>query len=95
MHGRWQKAKRAHQTNVLSCPSYDDLRMESAVFCYVVGEGHHDKTIPELSWELSSLSDGVEGDAVERAVREFVGAGLLRIDGGRVVPVQSVGIQAE
>ena len=29
------------------------------------------------------------GDAVERAIRELVGAGLLRCDGGYVVPTRA------
>jgi hypothetical protein len=68
----------------LPCPSGDDLRIQSAILCYVLGEGHREETIPQLARRFSS-EDG-EGDAVERAVRELVGAGLLRIERGKVVP---------
>ncbi len=67
----------------LACPSYEDLRIQSAILGYVVGEGHHEETIFELARKFSE--DG-EDDAVERGVRDLVGAGLLRIEGARVVP---------
>lgn len=68
----------------MACPSYDDLKTELEILTYVVGEGHHDKTIIELALEFSESDD--EGHAVERAVRELVGARLLSMNRGRVVP---------
>jgi len=70
------------QANDLAYPSYENLRMQSAILNHVVGEGHHD-TILELARRFSL--DG-EGDAVERAVRDLVRVRLLSIDGGRVIP---------
>lgn len=71
------------------CLSDDDLRIQSAVLTYVVGEGHHDKTIIELAWELAPHDD--DSDAVERAIRELVGARLLSMKKGEVVPGRAVG----
>jgi hypothetical protein len=70
---------------VLTCPSYDDLLVESGVLGYVVGDGHHDKTAPDLGRIFSGGNRNTSA-AVERAVRELVGAGLLRIERGRVLP---------
>jgi hypothetical protein len=67
----------------LACPSYEDLRIQSALLGYVLGEGHHEETIFELARRFST--DG-EGDAVERAVCDLVGGRLLSIDAGKVVP---------
>lgn len=68
--------------SALVSPSYEDLRAQSVVLAYVVGEGHHDKTIVELACRFS---EG-EGSAVERAVRDLVAGGLLSIDRGKVIP---------
>lgn len=52
-----------------------------------LGERFTHLTIPELSFRLSAeLGQGGEGSAVERAIRELVRSGLLRMDGGRVIP---------
>jgi hypothetical protein len=69
-----------------ACPSYEDLRVRSAILAYVVGESYHDLTILDLAVELSPTDDS---DAVERAVRDLVGEELLSIDGGKVVPGQT------
>jgi hypothetical protein len=69
----------------LACLSYDDIRSQSTVLAHVIGEGHSDETILDLALHLSLD----EGDSVERAVRDLVGGGMLRIDKGKVVPALS------
>jgi hypothetical protein len=46
-------------------------------------------TICELSREINEGEDFSEGDAVERAVRDLVGTGLLRCDGASVLPTRA------
>lgn len=47
-------------------------------------------TIPELSRTLNAEPGGFEdSDAVERAVRELVGAGLLHCRNGFVLPTRA------
>jgi predicted transcriptional regulator len=70
----------------LDCLSEEDLQARSAVLAYVVGEGHHDETILALARQFSPRSHSA---AVERAIRDLVGEGLLAIDAGRVVPSES------
>lgn len=65
----------------LSCPSYEELRARMAILAYVVGESHEDETIFQLAWKFSPSPDNT---AVERAVRDLVGEGLLTIDVGKV-----------
>src|SRR6478672_4114942 len=80
-HGRMRAAKDLLRVPTsLACHSYEELRVQSAVLAYVVGEGHHDQTILELAMELSPATDS---DAVGRAVRDLVGEALLTIDGGK------------
>ncbi len=86
VHRRLKEAKRSAVTGEIACPSYDDMRTQAAVLGLVVGEGHHGLTIYELARRYSAAGDG---DAVERAVRDLVGQGLLSIDAGKVVPGQA------
>jgi hypothetical protein len=64
-------------------PGGDDLLVQSAVLAHVVAEGNHDQTIFELAQKFSLTP---AGDAVERAVRDMVGAELLSLARGKVVP---------
>jgi hypothetical protein len=73
----------AGEATPLSCASDDDLRIQSAILGHIVNDGHRDQTILEPSLKLSPHS---LGGSVEWAVRELVGAGLLCIEGGKVVP---------
>jgi len=83
MQQRWRHTANLKRTRgTLACPSYEDLRIQSAVLGFVVGEGHHDLTIFELAHRFSQD----EGNAVERAVRDLVGVGVLTIEAGKVVP---------
>jgi hypothetical protein len=83
LHRRLRDAKRSVGTGALACPSYEDMRIQSAILGFVVGEGHNDLTIFELACRYSHANNG---DRVERAVRDLVGSGLLSIDAGKVVP---------
>jgi hypothetical protein len=61
--------------------------VESVVLAYLVTERPQGMTILMLSLHLNAEFDqGVEGSAVERAVRELVRDGQLRMQGGKVVP---------
>lgn len=61
----------------------EDAMVERAVLALVLSFHPATLTIYELARELSK---GPEDDAVERAVRDLVGAGLLRCDGPFAVP---------
>ena len=82
LHHRLKEDKRLAATGEIACLSYEDIRTQAAILGFVVGESHHDLTIFELACRFSRD----ERDAVERAVRDLVGAGMLNIDGGKVVP---------
>jgi hypothetical protein len=82
MRHRLRQAQLEEETDALACPSYEDLRIQAVVMAYLLGEGRFDETI----FELANRFSPDEGDAVERAVRDLVGAGVLSIDGGKVVP---------
>jgi len=67
-------------------PLYEELRARFAVLAYVVGEGHHDETVLALARRFSPSGNSA---AVEMAVRDLVGEGLLTIDSGKVVPARA------
>ncbi|HEX3734965.1 MAG TPA: hypothetical protein VHU86_07385 [Solirubrobacterales bacterium] len=69
-------------------PASEDTRTESAVLAFVLEEHPAHLTIPELSLAINRqeiLSLACD-DAVERAIRELVGAGLLHCQGAFVLP---------
>lgn len=76
----WGRTSGADHDRV--CPSYEDLRIQSVITAYVIGEGHHDETI----FELANRFSPDEGDAVERAVRDLIAGGVLSMNRGKVVP---------
>jgi len=80
---RLEQSARPPAPDELACPSFDEVRIHSAVLAYVVGEGHHDETIFGLAL---MFSPGPESAAVEMAVRDLVGEHLLKIEGGKVTP---------
>lgn len=82
MRHRWRQTQDRGTADALACSSYDDLRIQLVVLSYVIGEGCHDETIFELACRFSTD----DGDAVERAVCDLVGGGVLSIDRGKVVP---------
>jgi len=70
-------------------PSEEDARVEAAVLAFVLEEHPDCLTIPELSLALNADPGFDSDDAVERAIRELVGAGLLHCQGGLVVPTRA------
>ena len=72
-------------------PAAEDAKVESAVLDYVLCEHPAHLTIPELSLAMNGQHDHEfsRHDAVERAIRELVGAGLFHIAGGLVVPTRA------
>jgi hypothetical protein len=72
-------------------PASEDRRTESAVLALVLEEHPAHLTIPELSLAINQqTADEFDSeDAVERAIRELVGAGLLHLAAGFVVPTRA------
>lgn len=67
-------------------PADEDKAAEVAVLSFLFDEHPNQLTIAEVSWALNSGSGDFGGDdAVERAVRELVGARLLHCQGGFVL----------
>ncbi len=92
LHRRLRDAKRSVVTEALACPSYEDMRIQSAILGFVIGEGQHNLTIFELA---RKFAPNPASAAVEQAVRDLVGQLLLTIDRGRVAPgPASLGDQA-
>ncbi len=82
-------------TNPTDCgerhPAAEDAKAERAVLAFLLEEHPSQLTIPELSLALNAAQDRfAANDAVERAVRELVGAGLLRCQGAFVVPTRAM-----
>ena len=66
-------------------PAAEDRRTERAVLAFLLDQHAAPLTIPELSLTLNASEDFAAEDAVERAIRELVGAGLLHLSGGLVL----------
>jgi hypothetical protein len=65
----------------------DDALVQSVVLAYIITERSEGVTIPMLSLHFNAEFDqGEKGLAVERAVRELVSEGRLRMEVGLVVP---------
>ena len=75
---------------VTPIPSNDDRKVEWAVLSFLLDEHpDHQLTISEVSRALNaSAADFGTEDAVERAIRELVGAGLLHCERGFVLPTR-------
>jgi hypothetical protein len=74
-----------------SAPAIQDAKVERAALAFLI-DRHPDRlTIPQVSRAMNTKPGGgsESGDAVERAIRELVGAGLLRCEGGYVVPTRA------
>jgi hypothetical protein len=70
---------------VTQSPARDDARTEAAVLGLLLAEHPAQLTVKEISLALyGEAADFRHADAVERAVGELVGAGLLRRSGGLV-----------
>lgn len=64
-----------------------DVRDQAVVLTFVLALHPRHLTIPDLARSLNGESDGFKRpDAVERAVLDLVGIGLIVIDGGLAQP---------
>lgn len=83
------------ETNPTDCdrnpahPSAEDAKAERVVLAFLLEEHPSLPTIPELSRALNADLGFDTDDAVERAVRELVGAGLLHCEGAFIVPTRA------
>ena len=60
---------------------------QRVVLAFLLGKHPTRHTIPEVAQGLYAHLGGFESeDAVERAIRDLVGRGLLRCDGAFVIP---------
>jgi hypothetical protein len=65
----------------------EDAKTERRVLIHVLHHHPTHRTMPELARELcEDAEDFAEGDALARAVRDLIAAGLLRMEGEAVVP---------
>lgn len=68
----------------------EDKIAEAGVLGFVLEEHPAHLTIPELSLAMNRADDGFSArDEVERAIRDLVGAGLLCIASGLVLPTRA------
>jgi hypothetical protein len=73
-----------------SGPAALDAKAERAVLAFLINEHPNQLTVAEVSRALNSGPVEFEAeDAVERAVRELVGAGLLRCSDGFVLSTRA------
>jgi hypothetical protein len=74
-----------------STPGAEDSKVESAVLSFLLDEHpDHQLTIPEVFRAMNAgETDFDSEDAVERAIRELVGAGLLHCQRGFVLPTRA------
>ena len=70
-------------------PSAEDVKAERVVLAFLLEEHPSQLTIPEISQALNAAPDSFPAfDAVERAIRELDGAGLVHCCGGFVIPTR-------
>lgn len=70
-------------------PRAEDAKVERVVLAFLLEKHPSQLTIPELSLALNADPGFDSDDAVERAVRELVGAGLLYCHGRFVLPTRA------
>lgn len=71
-------------------PADQDAQAEHAVLAFLLDEHPVQLTIPEVSRALNAVPDSFSThDAVERAIRELDGAGLLHCRDGLVLPTRA------
>jgi hypothetical protein len=71
-------------------PAAQDAQAEHVVLAFLLDEHPAQLTIPEVSRALNAAPDSFSTeDAVERAIRELVGAGLLHCQRGFVLPTRA------
>jgi hypothetical protein len=67
-----------------------EIRDQRVVLAFLIGEHPMQLTIPEVAQALyAHPGDFGSDDAVERAIRELVGGGLLRCHGAHVLPTRA------
>lgn len=67
-----------------------DLKDQAVVLTHVLAVQPAQLIVPELVREIGAgVAEFAEGDALERAVRDLTGLGLLRCPGGIVVPTRA------
>lgn len=66
-------------------PGAEDAKVERVVLAFLLEQHPSQLTIPELSLALNADPGFDSADAIERAVRELVGAGLLRCCDGFIL----------
>lgn len=73
-----------------ACPAAQDIKVERTVLAFILNEHPNQLTVAEVSWALDRDPTKFETeDAVERAVRELVSAGLLYCSDGFVLPTRA------
>lgn len=70
-------------------PAAEDLKNERAILAHVVETFPDTLRLSDLLRELGDPKDFSERDAIERAVRELVGGGLLFRCEGAVLPTRT------
>jgi hypothetical protein len=70
-------------------PPDADHIVEASVLGFVLSEHPTHLTMRELVLAMNQDRDCVAGDEIERAIRELVGAGLLQVAAGLVVPTRA------
>jgi hypothetical protein len=70
-------------------PVAQDAKTERLVLAFLIAEYPVQLTIAELSLALNDREDFAGRDAVERAMRELVAAGLLHRKGAFVAPTRA------
>jgi hypothetical protein len=82
-----------HQDNpegVCLPPSAEDRQIETTILAFIFDQHPAHLTAAELSLALShGREDFATEDDIERAIRELVGAGLLRFIGEVVLPTRA------
>lgn len=71
-------------------PAIEDSKVEATLLALVLDQHPAHLTLPELSLAVCQGREEFAGtDDIERAIRELVGAGLLRIVCGLVMPTRA------
>lgn len=71
-------------------PAEEDRQIETAILAFVFDQHPTHLTLAELALAMShGREDFAAEDEIERGIRELVGAGLLRVVGGLVLPTRA------
>jgi len=71
-------------------PADQDAKTELAVLAFLLDEHPSQLTIPEVSQAMNAGAEDFGAfDAVERAIRQLDGAGLIHCKGGFAVPTRA------